>query len=195
LAIKRVMDISCSGIGLVVCAPLFAMVALAIRLDSPGPVFFRQTRMGRKGVPFQMLKFRSMVQGADRQRITLQHRNESDGLFKIVGDPRVTRVGRFIRRTSIDELPQLVNVLRGEMSLVGPRPLVLEEDERVEGHGRGRLQLAPGMTGPWQLLGPLRVPLREMANVDYLYGTNWSLWTDVKVLLRTVGHVFRGLGH
>jgi lipopolysaccharide/colanic/teichoic acid biosynthesis glycosyltransferase len=135
-----------------------------------------------------------MIDGADAQRALLEELSVSEGLFKIPRDPRVTRVGRMLRATSLDELPQLVNVLRGEMSLVGPRPLILEEDETIEGHYRGRLELAPGMTGPWQLLGPARVPLREMVNMDYLYGANWSLWTDIKVLLRTVGHVIQRRG-
>src|SRR5581483_3717029 len=108
---------------------------------------------------------------------------------KLSADPRVTRFGRFLRRSSIDELPQLINVFRGEMSLVGPRPLVPGEDRLIEGHHRSRLQLAPGMTGPWQVLGPSRPPLSEMAKTDYLYAANWSLWSDIKIMLRTVGHV------
>jgi len=193
--IKRVLDVTLSGLSLLVLAPLLACVALAIKLDSPGPILFRQLRVGRDGETFEMLKFRSMVDGADEKRGSLKRLNESDGLFKMAADPRVTTVGRFLRRTSLDELPQLLNVLRGEMSLVGPRPLVLDEDMRVEGRHRGRLQLAPGITGPWQLLGPIRVPLEDMVTMDYLYGATWSLWTDVKILLRTVEHVVsrRGL--
>ena len=109
-------------------------------------------------------------------------------------DPRVTRVGRFLRKTSLDELPQLFNVMAGEMSLVGPRPLVVDEDELVKGWDRRRLHLTPGMTGPWQILGPTRVPLTEMVGIDYLYGANWSLWLDIKILLRTLGHVLRRQG-
>ena len=189
--LKRAMDLVLAAVGLVVTAPLFALIAVAIRFDSPGPIFFRQMRMGRGDACFEMLKFRSMVDGADAQRERLLAHNESDGLFKLRNDPRVTRVGRFLRSTHLDELPQLINVLRGEMSLVGPRPLILEEDGTIEGHYRGRLEMAPGITGPWQLLGPVRVPLREMLNMDYLYGANWSLWTDIKVLLRTLAHVLR----
>ena len=116
-------------------------------------------------------------------------------MFKLSDDPRVTRVGRFLRRTSIDELPQLLNVLRGDMSLVGPRPLVVDEDRLVSGRHRDRLQFAPGMTGPWQVLGPKRPPLAEMVKTDYLYAANWSLWTDIKILVRTFSHVLalRGL--
>jgi lipopolysaccharide/colanic/teichoic acid biosynthesis glycosyltransferase len=115
--------------------------------------------------------------------------NETDGLFKAAADPRVTRVGRLLRRTSLDELPQLFNVFRGQMSLVGPRPLVLEEDRLIEGRHRNRLHLAPGMTGPWQVLGPKRPPLEEMVKIDFLYAANWSLWSDTKILTRTALHM------
>jgi lipopolysaccharide/colanic/teichoic acid biosynthesis glycosyltransferase len=142
-----------------------------------------------------MFKFRSMYDGAEAQRAALETLNETDGLFKVTADPRVTRVGRLLRKTSIDELPQLINVLLGNMSLVGPRPLVVDEDRLVEGRHRDRLQLPPGMTGPWQVLGPSRPPLSEMVKTDYLYAANWSLWTDVKILMRTFAHVLaqRGL--
>lgn len=192
--IKRVLDVTCSSVGLVLLSPLLGVIALGIKLDSSGPVLFRQPRVGLGSERFEMLKFRSMVEGADRDRDSLEALNESDGLFKIASDPRVTRVGRLLRRSSLDELPQLVNVLRGEMSLVGPRPLVPDEDGQVEGRHRHRLQLTPGMTGAWQLLGPTRVPLGDMVNIDYLYGANWSLWMDIKILLRTVAHVFQRQG-
>jgi lipopolysaccharide/colanic/teichoic acid biosynthesis glycosyltransferase len=136
-----------------------------------------------------MIKFRSMVDGAEQVREQLEDLNESNGLFKLTRDPRVTRVGRLLRGRSLDELPQLINVLRGEMSLVGPRPLVLDEDALVEGWHRNRLLLTPGMTGPWQVLSPPRPPLAEMVKVDYLYAVNWSLWNDVKILLRTLRHI------
>jgi exopolysaccharide biosynthesis polyprenyl glycosylphosphotransferase len=191
---KRAMDVSASALGLIVLAPFGALIALAIKLDSPGPVFFRQPRIGRNGRTFQMIKFRSMVDGAEAQRQALEALNESDGIFKLSRDPRVTRVGRVLRRSSLDELPQLINVFHGEMSLVGPRPLVPEEDQRIGGRHRRRLQLSPGMTGPWQVLGPDRPPLGEMVKLDYLYGTNWSLWSDVKILLRTITHVTGGRG-
>jgi exopolysaccharide biosynthesis polyprenyl glycosylphosphotransferase len=186
---KRAFDLVGTSVGLVLLAPFLALIAVAIRLDSPGPVFFRQRRVGRWGCVFQILKFRTMVEGADRRKAALRDRNEADGLFKITDDPRITRVGRFLRRTSLDELPQLWNVLRGEMSLVGPRPLVLEDDRQVEGWYRRRLDLAPGMTGRWQVLGSARIPLREMVKLGYLYAANWSLWSDVKILLRTLGFV------
>jgi exopolysaccharide biosynthesis polyprenyl glycosylphosphotransferase len=194
-AIKRAVDLIGAALGLLVLAPLGSLLALAIKLDSPGPVFFRQRRVGRDGQIFWMIKFRSMVDGAEAQRQALESLNETSGLFKLATDPRVTRVGRLLRRTSFDELPQLINVLRGEMSLVGPRPLVIAEDRLIEGRHRERLQFAPGMTGPWQILGPTRPPLSEIVKPDYIYATNWSLWGDVKILLRTFAHVIgqRGL--
>jgi exopolysaccharide biosynthesis polyprenyl glycosylphosphotransferase len=188
-AVKRALDVALSSCALIASAPLMALLAVAIKLDSPGPVLFRQARVGRDGATFRMLKFRSMVEGADARKQDLMHLNEAHGLFKITNDPRVTRIGRWIRCTSLDELPQLINVLRGEMSLVGPRPLVHEDDRRIHGWHRRRLHLKPGMTGPWQILGSSRIPLEEMVTIDYLYVANWSLWTDVKILLRTVAHV------
>ena len=172
---------------------MLAIIA-AIRLDSRGPIFFRQTRVGRDGRRFQMLKFRSMVPDAEARKAALRHLNETEGLFKIADDPRTTRVGRLLRRSSLDELPQLFNVLRGEMSLVGPRPLVVDEDEKVLGFDRHRLHLTPGMTGHWQILGSSRIPMHEMIGIDYLYVANWSLWTDVKILLRTVPYVLSSRG-
>ena len=136
-------------------------MAIAIKLDSRGPVFFRQLRVGRHGKRFQMLKFRTMVDGADAMKDSLRHRNEAkEGLFKIAEDPRVTRVGRLLRQQRPRRAAPALNVVKGEMSLVGPRPLVVEEDQRVEGWHRRRLELMPGMTGPWQILGPSRVPLK-----------------------------------
>ena len=193
--VKRAMDLFCAAVGLIVLAPLFALVAVAIKLDSRGPVFYRSWRIGRDGKPFRMVKFRSMVVDADELKDSLADQNAAGGgLFKVVDDPRITRVGRIIRKLSIDELPQLFNVLHGEMSLVGPRPLIPDEDDRVDGRFRRRLRLVPGMTGPWQILGPTRVPLTEMVGIDYLYGANWSLWLDIKILLRTLGHVARRKG-
>jgi exopolysaccharide biosynthesis polyprenyl glycosylphosphotransferase len=189
LLLKRAFDLVFSTVSLVVLAPLMGVIALAVRLDSRGPTLFHQTRVGRDDDIFTIRKFRTMTDGADAIRTELGSLNEADGLFKISDDPRITRVGRWLRHTSLDELPQLLNVIRGEMSLVGPRPLVLNEDQRIEGWRRRRLQLKPGMTGPWQILGSARIPLREMVKIDYVYVAEWSLWSDVKILLRTVPHV------
>ena len=178
---KRAFDLLGASLGLLAVAPLMAIIAVAIRLDSSGPVFFSQWRVGRHGNRFRMIKFRTMVENAEELKDSLRDRNESEGLFKIADDPRITRVGRILRKTALDELPQLFNILRGEMSLVGPRPLVVDEDRQVEGWHRRRLELTPGMTGPWQILGPSRIPLKEMVAIDYLYVANWSLWTDVKL--------------
>jgi exopolysaccharide biosynthesis polyprenyl glycosylphosphotransferase len=189
LLLKRAFDLMATVIGLLATGPIIAGIALAIRLDSKGPVFFRQVRVGREGRHFQIFKFRSMVVGADAQKDRLRALNEvGDGMFKISADPRVTRVGAFLRRTSLDELPQLFNVLLGDMSLVGPRPLVTDEDAQVLGLDRSRLHLTPGMTGPWQVLGA-RVPMQEMVGIDYMYVASWSLWLDLKLLLRTARHV------
>jgi exopolysaccharide biosynthesis polyprenyl glycosylphosphotransferase len=187
--VKRGTDLVGSGLVLLLLAPLLAAIAAAIRIDTRGPALFRQLRVGRDGRIFEMLKFRTMVDGTDRQKTELAALNEANGLFKIADDPRVTRVGRLLRRTGLDELPQLVNVLRGEMSLVGPRPLVLEDDRNVEGWYRGRLHLTPGITGRWQVLGSARIPLQEMVKLDYLYVATWSWWGDIKILLQTIGFV------
>ena len=192
--IKRSFDLVGSIFVLVLLGPLLLALALGIRLDSHGRSIYRQTRIGRDGRPFTMFKLRTMVRGADALKPSLRSRNESDGLFKIADDPRVTRVGRWLRRYSLDELPQLVNVLRGEMSLVGPRPLVSDDDAQITGLDRRRLYLTPGMTGPWQILGSARVPLSEMIKLDYLYVTGWSLWSDVKILLRTIPYVLARRG-
>ncbi len=193
--LKRGFDVAGSGFGLLFLAPTLAFVALAVKLDTRGSVLFRQNRIGRNGETFQMHKFRTMVTNAEDLKAALVGDNEAVGLFKIADDPRVTRVGRFLRRASVDELPQLWDVFCGRMSLVGPRPLIAEETERIGGWHRRRLELVPGMTGPWQVLGSARIPLDEMTQLDYLYAANWSLWADVKILLRTIPFVLgrRGL--
>jgi exopolysaccharide biosynthesis polyprenyl glycosylphosphotransferase len=194
-SLKRLMDVGGAAIGLCVLGPLLLFLALAIKLDSRGPVFFRQRRIGRSGELFSMVKCRSMVRDAEDNKNALRERNEVEGgLFKIADDPRITRVGRFLRRTSLDELPQLLNVLGGSMSLVGPRPLVPDEDVLIEGWQRRRLAVKPGMTGMWQIFGSSRIPMQEMVKIDYLYGANWSIWLDLKILLRTVPYVLRRRG-
>ena len=190
VALKRTFDVLCAWIGLLAVSPLMIAIAILIKLDSRGPVFFRQQRVGRYGTHFGIFKFRTMVADAEQLKDSLREHNEAQGgLFKIADDPRITRIGRLLRKSALDELPQLLNIVKGEMSMVGPRPLVLDEDDKVEGWHRRRLELTPGMTGPWQILGPARVPLPEMVTIDYLYVANWSLWSDVKILLRTFAYV------
>jgi exopolysaccharide biosynthesis polyprenyl glycosylphosphotransferase len=196
--LKRAVDVVLSSAALVALSPLFAYVALRIRLDSPGPVFFRQLRMGSGDRPFRMFKFRTMVADADQRRAEVAHLNmhaQNGGdarMLKVPDDPRVTNIGRMLRRTSLDELPQLLNVLLGDMSIVGPRPLPLDEDELVQDWGRQRLALKPGMTGLWQVSGRSSIPFGEMVNLDYLYVSGWSLWGDLRLIARTFPAVFRG---
>jgi exopolysaccharide biosynthesis polyprenyl glycosylphosphotransferase len=199
LLLKRILDIAVSATLLVLLAPLLAACALAIKLDTPGPVLFRQRRVGRAGRRFQILKFRSMHEDADSRKhelvgLTLHSGASETGIFKVAADPRVTRVGRVLRRFSLDELPQLVNILRGDMSLVGPRPLPEDEHERITGRFRKRIDLMPGLTGLWQVHGRSDIPFEDMVGLDYLYVTNWSLWRDVKLLVRTVVVVARSRG-
>ena len=195
-AIKRTVDIAGSAAALILLSPLLLVIWLSIRLDSGGPAIFRQRRVGRHGDEFEMLKFRTMVSEAEQLKDEIRHLNEgAEGLFKIADDPRLTRVGRRIRPWQLDELPQLINVLRGKMSLVGPRPLIPEEDRKIEGWYRRRLDVPPGITGHWQILGSSRaIPLDEMVKLDYLYVANWSLWGDVRLLLRTVPFLIRRRG-
>jgi exopolysaccharide biosynthesis polyprenyl glycosylphosphotransferase len=196
--LKRALDVALSGFGLLVLSPLFAALALLIKLDSRGPVFFRQLRMGEGDRPFRMLKFRTMVADADERKAEIAHLNRhalpggDPRMFKAAVDPRVTRAGHFLRRYSLDELPQLINVLKGEMSLIGPRPLILEEDRFVESWARKRLLLKPGMTGLWQVLGRSAIPFEEMVKLDYLYVTTWSLANDCRLLVQTIPLVFKG---
>jgi exopolysaccharide biosynthesis polyprenyl glycosylphosphotransferase len=195
LLLKRVLDIALAMGALLVVAPLLAVAAIAIKLDSPGPVFFRQRRRGCGDQIFTIFKFRTMVVDAEEQKDSLRDRSkhaQGDArMFKIEDDPRVTRVGRVLRRYSLDELPQLVNVLRGEMSIVGPRPLILEEDQHVVDWRRRRVRLKPGITGLWQVLGRDEIPFEEMVKLDYLYVNSWSILTDVKLILRTIPILFR----
>ena len=197
---KRIFDCTLGAGALLVLTPLLIVVAAAIKLESRGPVFFGQTRMGARNRPFRILKFRTMAVDADARKaevLALNRHAQAGGdarMFKIPHDPRVTQVGRFLRCYAIDELPQLINVLRGDMSLVGPRPLILDEDRHVDGWARRRLDVKPGITGPWQVHGASAIPFGEMVQLDYLYVRTWSLWNDVVLLLRTVAVVVRGSG-
>jgi exopolysaccharide biosynthesis polyprenyl glycosylphosphotransferase len=187
---KRSVDIVGALLGLIVLSPLFAVAAIAIRFNSKGPVLFRQTRIGRGQKPFTILKFRTMVEDAEQRKEEVAHLNAhltTDArMFKIPDDPRITSVGRVLRKYSIDELPQLVNVLRGQMSLVGPRPLIPHEHQYVNDWGLRRLDLTPGLTGLWQVFGRSEIPFAEMLVLDYLYVTNWTLWGDIKLVARTI---------
>ena len=192
--LKRTMDVTVAAVALVVSLPILLASAVAITVTSRGPVFFRQERIGRAGKRFKIIKLRTMVADAEARGEELRHLSAHPAWLLLEHDPRVTRVGRVLRRTSIDELPQLWNVLHGDMSLVGPRPLPIEEDSRISGWGRRRLDLTPGITGLWQVLGRTRIPFEEMVKLDYLYVTNWSLWQDVRLLIHTLPVVIRRRG-
>ena len=194
-ALKRALDVTISLNGLVLLSPLFLAVSIAIRLGSPGPILFRQKRIGADGRVFLCYMFRSMYEGAERHGAELEPLNEADGpVFKIKDDPRVTPVGRLLRRWSVDELPQLVNVLKGEMSLVGPRPLPVRDFHRMEEAHKRRLEAVPGMTGYWQISGRSNLSFEEMVRLDLYYIENWSLSFDVEIILRTLGAVLRREG-
>ena len=196
LIAKRLIDLLASTLLLITLAPLLIVVVLLIKWDSPGPVFFGQERVGFNKRRFRMLKFRTMVDGSDQQQRALEHLNEAQGpVFKIKNDPRVTRVGAFLRRFSIDELPQLVNVLRGEMSLVGPRPLPVRDVERidVQWHKR-RFSIKPGITCLWQVNGRSDIAFNDWVRMDLDYIDKWSLGLDLLILVKTIPAVFKGPG-
>ncbi|MGP0102185.1 MAG: sugar transferase [Solirubrobacteraceae bacterium] len=188
---KRALDLAGVAILGISAVPIVIAMAIAVRLDSPGPVFFRQERIGKGGKLFRLLKMRTMVLDAEARRKELLAHSKDRGWLHLEHDPRVTRVGRVLRLASLDELPQLWNVLKGDMSLVGPRPLIADEDRHVDDWARGRLDLTPGITGLWQVLGRSTIPFDEMVKLDYLYVTNWSLWGDVRLILRTLPAVLR----
>jgi exopolysaccharide biosynthesis polyprenyl glycosylphosphotransferase len=194
LFLKRMLDLTLASVGLVILSPVFAAIAVAIKLDSPGPIFFRQIRIGRNDETFSILKFRTMAWDADARKGEVAHLNkhllDDPRMFKVNDDPRVTRIGRLLRAYTLDELPQLINVIRGEMSLVGPRPLIWDEARHVDGWALKRLELKPGMTGLWQSLGRDNIPFNEMLGLDYQYVTTWSLTNDLKLLAHTVPVVF-----
>jgi exopolysaccharide biosynthesis polyprenyl glycosylphosphotransferase len=192
--LKRTMDIAGGAGLLVLAAPLFAVIAVAVKLDSGGPVLFRQQRVGRAGRRFQLVKFRTMVIGAEHRQAELKALSRDAHWLLLDDDPRITRVGRLLRMFSLDELPELWNVLKGEMSLVGPRPLIEAEHRQLDAWDRTRVDLTPGLTGLWQVLGRTNIAFEEMIKLDYLYVTNWSLWTDVRLILRTLPAVLSRRG-
>jgi lipopolysaccharide/colanic/teichoic acid biosynthesis glycosyltransferase len=194
-ALKRFIDLVAAALLLLALAPLLLLCAAAVRLSSPGPALFRQHRVGRDGRVFSMWKFRSMTVDAEERLASLRSLNEADGpIFKLRHDPRVTGVGRWLRTWSLDELPQLLNVLRGEMSLVGPRPLPTYEVDLGDPWARSRLRVRPGVTGQWQVSGRQRLSYDEMVRHDLSYIDNWSLAADLRLLARTVPAVLRGSG-
>ena len=198
LRIKRFFDVVVSVLCLLFLSPVLVITAIRIRLDSPGPVLFKQVRCGFDGEAFEVLKFRTMVDGAHEMRDELwkesEGEREGDVLFKLENDPRLTRIGLTLRKWSIDELPQLWNVLRGEMSIVGPRPLTFEEANHARGHFDARTRVKPGLAGPWQAYGRSSIPFADMIRLDYSYAVGWSMAEDVRLILRTVIAVFSRRG-
>jgi exopolysaccharide biosynthesis polyprenyl glycosylphosphotransferase len=192
---KRIIDIAVSSILFILLSPVFLVVSFLIKKDSKGPVFFRQKRVGYNGRLFTCLKFRTMINEAEMIREELLHLNEMDGpVFKITDDPRITSIGKFLRETSLDELPQLLNVLKGEMSLVGPRPPIPSEVQHYELMNHRRLSVRPGMTCIWQVSGRNRISFRKWMEMDMQYIDQWSLWLDIKILLKTIPAVLKGSG-
>ncbi len=193
--LKRVMDLGLSALALLALSPLVIAIAIAVRLDSPGPVFYRARRIGRKGRTFECMKFRTMVSNADQLKAQLEHMNERDGiLFKLKNDPRITHVGRMLRKYSLDEIPQFFNVLKGDMSLVGPRPPIASEVERYDLAHLRRLDVLPGITGLWQVEARQDPSFDSYISLDTAYVENWNLWLDLKILVRTVSVVIGGTG-
>ena len=190
-AIKRLIDITCSFVGILVLSPLFIIIAIIIKFTSKGPVFFSQKRVGRNGKEFDMYKFRSMVVNAEELKEKLAAQNEMSGpMFKMKDDPRVTKVGKFIRKTSIDELPQLWNVLKGDMSLVGPRPSLPKEVAQFEDWMHKRLDVKPGLTCYWQVSGRNNIDFEDWMKLDIRYVEEKNLWIDIKLIFKTVGVLF-----
>jgi exopolysaccharide biosynthesis polyprenyl glycosylphosphotransferase len=195
LFLKRLVDLLLSGIGLILLIPVFVVVSILIKLDSKGPIFFKQRRIGKNGIQFTMYKFRSMVANAEELKERLKDQNEMDGpVFKIKEDPRITKLGKFIRKYSIDELPQLFNVFRGDMSLIGPRPPLVEEVEQYNDYQWRRLDVRPGLSGLWQISGRNHVSFEEWVSLDIYYIENWSMKLDTKILLQTIPVVLFGKG-
>jgi exopolysaccharide biosynthesis polyprenyl glycosylphosphotransferase len=194
LVLKRFFDLTVSAVALLVLSPLFAAAAILIKLTSPGPVIFRQARCGLNGRRFIVYKFRSMVENALELRQQLEHLSEREIAFKLARDPRITPLGRWLRKFSIDELPQLYNVLRGDMSIVGPRPPLPEEVDRYERWQRRRLRMRPGLTCIWAVAGRDRIDFNAWMRMDISYIENWSLQLDWSIILKTIPHVLGGRG-
>lgn len=195
LLLKRVLDIGLSSFALAALSPLLLLIAIAVKLDSRGSVFYASERLGKKGRVFRCIKFRTMVRDAEKRRADVMHMNERDGvLFKITNDPRVTRLGSFLRKYSLDELPQFFNVFRGDMSVVGPRPPLASEVREYKLSHLRRLDVMPGITGLWQVQGRQDPSFDSYVSLDMTYIENWSIWLDLKIIVRTIGVVFSGTG-
>jgi exopolysaccharide biosynthesis polyprenyl glycosylphosphotransferase len=195
LLLKRCLDIVLSILALIVLSPLLLAIAIAVKLDSRGPILYSSERIGKKGHVFSCSKFRTMVRDAEDKRADFMHMNERDGvLFKISNDPRITNLGRFLRKYSLDELPQFLNVLRGEMSIVGPRPPIASEVREYKLNHLRRLDVTPGITGLWQVQGRQDPSFDSYISLDVTYIENWSVWLDIKIILRTIAVVFAGTG-
>jgi exopolysaccharide biosynthesis polyprenyl glycosylphosphotransferase len=195
LIFKRVFDTVFSTLVLVLFSPVLLAIAIAIKFDSPGAVLYSSERIGKKGVVFHCIKFRTMVRDADTRRAEIMHMNERDDvLFKVSNDPRVTRLGRFLRKYSLDELPQFINVLRGEMSIVGPRPPLAGEVRKYDLDHLRRLDVTPGITGLWQVQGRQDPSFASYVSLDVTYIDSWSIWLDFKIIMRTIAVVFTGTG-
>jgi exopolysaccharide biosynthesis polyprenyl glycosylphosphotransferase len=192
--LKRSMDVVVSLLALILLLPVMTATAVAVKLSSPGPIFYSQLRVGRGGRHFTIHKFRTMAVGAEQREKELRALSAHPAWLLLENDPRVTPIGRALRRYSLDELPQLWNVLKGDMSLVGPRPMPPSVDALIQGWGRRRLDLTPGITGLWQVLGRTNIPFEEMVRLDYLYVTNWSLWQDLRLLIHTLPAVLTRRG-
>ena len=194
-SLKRALDVAVAAVALLLLSPLFALTAVLIRLESPGPIFFQQVRLGKWGAPFYVYKFRSMYIDAEARKAAIMAQNEADGpVFKMKNDPRITRVGKYIRKFSIDELPQLVNVLKGEMSLVGPRPPVPKEVAEYEYDELGRLNAVPGITGLQQVSGRSDLDFKTWVELDLQYIAEQSFWKDIEILFRTIPAGLLGKG-
>jgi exopolysaccharide biosynthesis polyprenyl glycosylphosphotransferase len=195
LVLKRLLDITVATLALVLLSPVLLAIAIATKLDSPGPIFYASERIGKKARVFKCIKFRTMVRDADRRRAEIMHMNEREGiLFKMSNDPRITRVGRFLRKYSLDELPQFFNVLLGDMSVVGPRPPIASEVRQYNLSHLRRLDVTPGITGLWQVQARQDPSFDSYISLDVAYIENWSVWLDIKIILRTIGVVFAGTG-
>jgi len=195
LMLKRVLDVTFSTLLLLVLSPFILAIAIAIKIESRGPIFYASERIGKKGRVFRCFKFRTMVRDAEKRRADVMHMNERDGvLFKITNDPRITKVGRLLRKYSLDELPQFLNVLRGDMSVVGPRPPIASEVMEYKPNHLRRLDVTPGITGLWQVQGRQEPSFDSYVSLDVTYIENWSMWLDLKIIVRTIGVVFSGTG-